>query len=53
MSGEEKVNLLKNLARLMECIECGNDPDHCGCTEEDEDENGYCKRWRRKESWVN
>ena len=34
--------------RLMECITCGRDPGHCGCTDDDEDENGLCKKWTRR-----
>lgn len=37
-----------NLARVMQCIECKNDPEYCGCTDDDEDEDGFCKKWEER-----
>lgn len=38
-----------NLRRLKQCIECGQNPECCGCDDSDEDENGMCTQWVRKE----
>lgn len=32
--------------RLAQCIVCAEDPFRCGITEEDEDENGMCLRFK-------
>ena len=37
-----------NIARLMQCIECKNDPEYCGCTDDDEDDDGFCKKWEER-----
>lgn len=38
------------IARMMQCVWCKNDPETCGCTDDDEDENGFCRQWaERKE----
>lgn len=39
---------IKTIDLLMQCVQCGNDPATCGCTEEDEDERGYCRKYRRE-----
>ncbi|MCR5755540.1 MAG: hypothetical protein K6G30_12115 [Acetatifactor sp.] len=35
---------MNDLKRMKQCIGCMRDPENCGCTEKDEDENGMCKR---------
>ena len=35
----------KDQARLTQCIFCSNDPRRCGCTEADETEDGFCKKY--------
>ena len=49
MNRGEKAQLVRNIARFVQCVECKNNPKECGCTEKDEDENGYCMQW---ESWM-
>jgi len=39
---------MSDFERLMECITCGRDPRLCDCTDEDEYENGSCKKWTRR-----
>ncbi len=34
-----------DIKRLLQCFRCANDPEKCGCTEADEDENGMCKKY--------
>lgn len=41
--------LIIDLLRLKQCITCANDPADCGCDDSDEDENGMCTKWKRKE----
>lgn len=38
--------------RLAQCIVCAEDPFRCGITEEDEDENGMCLRFKRRMKWI-
>ena len=35
--------------RLIQCITCARDPETCGCTEANEDENGFCTEWEINE----
>ena len=32
----------KDKERLLQCILCKHDPEDCGCTEADEDKDGFC-----------
>lgn len=32
--------------RLMQCILCENDPERCGCTDADENEQGMCTKYK-------
>ena len=32
--------------RIIECMCCGRDPETCGATEKDEDEDGFCKLYK-------
>ena len=36
----------KDKSRLMQCVTCQNNPDNCGCDDNDEDENGLCKKYQ-------
>ena len=38
-----------DMFRLLQCLMCLNDPEICGCTEQDEDEHGMCKKARMRE----
>lgn len=40
---------INDLKRLIQCIRCKKDPAICGCTDKDEDGNGMCIRYERKE----
>lgn len=40
----------EDVLRLIECIQCAQNPALCGCTEEDEDEAGRCKRYVSRET---
>lgn len=42
----DKEFLERELKRIEQCIRCANDPQTCGCTETDEDENLMCKKYR-------
>ena len=35
--------------RLVQCMKCKKDPDICGASEKDEDENGLCKLFKRRQ----
>ena len=35
---------MSDLKRMKQCIDCARDPETCGCTDKDEDENGMCKK---------
>ena len=48
MTGEEKAQIARNVTRFVQCVECKK-LKKCKLTEEDEDENGFCKQW---ESWM-
>lgn len=46
----DSITMLRyNFRRLKQCLTCGQNPEVCGCDESDEDENGMCKQWVRKE----
>ena len=38
-------NRASDYERLAQCIVCWRDPETCGCTEADEDDRGFCKRF--------
>lgn len=38
-----------NIHRLKQCMTCNHNPETCRCDESEEDENGMCKKWERKE----
>lgn len=38
-----------DIKRLMQCLTCGKSPRDCGCDDSDEDSEGMCKKWERKE----
>ena len=46
---KSEITVLANLRRLTQCVTCGRNPEKCGCTESDEDANGMCMKWQRKE----
>lgn len=54
MSRKEFFKFLKGIRylsdndklRLLQCLYCVHDPGVCGCTEDDEDEQGMCKYYR-------
>lgn len=39
----------QDLKRLIQCVICANDPETCGCTDDDEDEQGFCLNYRKRE----
>ena len=39
---------LKFMLQVNQCLNCINDPADCGCTEDDEDENGFCKKYKHR-----
>lgn len=44
---------LNDLLRVKQCINCEYHPADCGCTEDDEDENGFCKKYKRRKTNEN
>ena len=40
---------LSDIDRLTECVLCANDPETCGCTDNDDDEQGHCKNYKERE----
>lgn len=38
-----------DIKRLMQCVTCERNPRDCGCDDSDEDENGLCTKYERKE----
>ena len=46
---EERRMTEHDIERLMQCVTCGRNPRDCGCDDSDEDEDGMCTKWERKE----
>lgn len=42
---EEKGFSENDLFRMRQCFYCLNNPETCGCSDDDEDENGHCKKY--------
>lgn len=44
-----------DIERMMQCVMCKSDPEKCGCSEKDEDENGMCKKYKEEDwkKWKN
>lgn len=38
----------KDTLRLLQCVMCSEDSLKCGCTERDEDENGFCNKYKER-----
>ena len=46
---EKELLTEDEIERLMQCVTCEKSPRDCGCDDSDEDENGMCIKWERKE----
>ena len=50
---EKLISTIKTMTpeekeRLKQCVRCENTPNSCGCSEKDEDENGFCNRYKER-----
>lgn len=46
---EKELLTEHDIERLMQCVTCEKSPRDCGCDDSDEDEEGMCIKWERKE----
>lgn len=40
---------MNDLKRLKQCVACDRNPETCGCSEADEDKDGMCQKYVRRQ----